>query len=540
HYTRKARIAQSSALPHVVDELASPIRDDSQGEACPTDSGLAADQDRELEINSLKARIKLLEDKDKGVADQSRDDAPIKGRRLDEGEEEAKRASDDTKEMATILTSMDVASILNSRGVQVVPTAAKVATATISIPTGSGVVSTTSLTIPTASLWYLKDSGFDLTAYSDADHAGCHLDQKSTSGSVQILGDKLMRTQLTDYGFFYDKVLIYCDSKSAIAISCNLNFIMVYTNIHYKGFILAYVDGVPRCDLVTLKILLWSSRTGIDLPRSLPSHLGRLGLGEYSQWVERFMNYLEEQTDGEAMINCIENGDQPLPRVTQVSIAGTSSTEQPSLKDKSMWSNQEKKIQKIDRLARFLLIQGLSNDIKCLIDSNKTEKDLWDALARHMLGSEYDEQDRNAAFLYEYKRSKRLKENCYLTLTKFVKSDDKKVEKKDDEKKRDMSKVKYYNCKKEGHFTKDCKKAKVKDYEYYKTKMLLANKDKDEQVLLAEDHTWIESSSDSNQEINANMVFMAQIEKVLSDLEASSSSTDDKISEVSFYLSESE
>nr|GEZ46084.1 uncharacterized mitochondrial protein AtMg00810-like [Tanacetum cinerariifolium] len=103
-------------------------------------------------------------------------------------------------------------------------------------------------------LWYSKDSGFDLTAYSDADHAGCHLDRKSTSASVQFLGDKLvcwsskkqncvsistteskfvavfgccaqvlwMRTQLMDYGFFYDKVSIYCDSKSAIAISCNL------------------------------------------------------------------------------------------------------------------------------------------------------------------------------------------------------------------------------------------------------------------------------------------------------------------------------
>nr|GFB03934.1 hypothetical protein [Tanacetum cinerariifolium] len=71
--------------------------------------------------------------------------------------------------------------------------------------------------------------------------------------------------------------------------------------------------------------------------------------GEYSQWSERFMNYLEEQTDGEAMINSIKNGDQPLPRVTQVSIAGTSSTEQRLLKDKSMWSDQEKKIQKIDR-----------------------------------------------------------------------------------------------------------------------------------------------------------------------------------------------
>nr|GFD40654.1 hypothetical protein [Tanacetum cinerariifolium] len=37
------RFAQSSALPTVVDEPASPVRDDSQGEACPTDSGFIAD-----------------------------------------------------------------------------------------------------------------------------------------------------------------------------------------------------------------------------------------------------------------------------------------------------------------------------------------------------------------------------------------------------------------------------------------------------------------------------------------------------------------
>nr|GFC65965.1 hypothetical protein [Tanacetum cinerariifolium] len=45
-YTRRARIAQSSALPTVTDEPASLVRDVSKGEACPTDSGFIADQDR--------------------------------------------------------------------------------------------------------------------------------------------------------------------------------------------------------------------------------------------------------------------------------------------------------------------------------------------------------------------------------------------------------------------------------------------------------------------------------------------------------------
>nr|GEY69853.1 reverse transcriptase domain-containing protein [Tanacetum cinerariifolium] len=37
---------------------------------------------------------------------------------------------------------------------------------------------------------------------------------------------------------------------------------------------------------------------------------------------------------------------------------------------------------------------------------NKTAKDLWDTLARHMLGSEYGKQDRKAAVLYEYETFK--------------------------------------------------------------------------------------------------------------------------------------
>nr|GEZ27942.1 hypothetical protein [Tanacetum cinerariifolium] len=178
HYTKRARIAQSSALLLVADEPASPIGDDSQGEACPIDFSLEADQDRanipktstlpsdstamvtslavdegsmQQKLDELMALVKLLEDREEGGIAQSRNDAPIKRKRLDEGEESAKRVGDDTEEMATVLTSIDRASILTSGGFQVVPTAAEVATTTVYIPTGSEVVSTASPTIPTAS-----------------------------------------------------------------------------------------------------------------------------------------------------------------------------------------------------------------------------------------------------------------------------------------------------------------------------------------------------------------------------------------------------
>nr|GEY90570.1 hypothetical protein [Tanacetum cinerariifolium] len=117
-------------------------------------------------------------------------------------------------------------------------------------------------------LWYLKDYGFHLIAYSDADHAGCHLGDKlvcwsskkqnyvsiSTAASEYVTVSSCcaqvlwMRTQLTDYGFFYDKVPIYCDSKSAIAISCNphqrlshLNFTTINNTVKNN-----LVQGLPK------------------------------------------------------------------------------------------------------------------------------------------------------------------------------------------------------------------------------------------------------------------------------------------------------
>nr|GEX67263.1 copia protein [Tanacetum cinerariifolium] len=41
-------------------------------------------------------------------------------------------------------------------------------------------------------LWYLKDTAMALTAYADANHAGCQDTRRSTSGSAQFLDDKLV------------------------------------------------------------------------------------------------------------------------------------------------------------------------------------------------------------------------------------------------------------------------------------------------------------------------------------------------------------
>ncbi|GJV15474.1 retrovirus-related pol polyprotein from transposon TNT 1-94 [Tanacetum coccineum] len=69
-------------------------------------------------------------------------------------------------------------------------------------------------------LWYPNDSSIALTAYADADHAGCQDTRRSTSGccGAQVLW---MRSHLTDYGLGFNKIPMYCDNKSAIALCCN-------------------------------------------------------------------------------------------------------------------------------------------------------------------------------------------------------------------------------------------------------------------------------------------------------------------------------
>ncbi|GKC02372.1 retrovirus-related pol polyprotein from transposon TNT 1-94 [Tanacetum coccineum] len=70
-------------------------------------------------------------------------------------------------------------------------------------------------------IWYPKDSRFELIAYSDADHAGCKDDCKSTPGGLQFLGEKLVSwsSKKQDCTAMSTAEVEYV--SFAIAISCN-------------------------------------------------------------------------------------------------------------------------------------------------------------------------------------------------------------------------------------------------------------------------------------------------------------------------------
>nr|GEU44849.1 hypothetical protein [Tanacetum cinerariifolium] len=369
----------------------------------------------------------------------------------------------------------------------------------------------------------------------------------------------------------------------------------------------AVAEADKRLKLLWIIVRIKMSRDVIPVGSTMWIPL--LYRGEYSQWCERFMNYLKEQTDSESMINSIQNCDQSLPVIAQVSLARNAQNDalerqmcgseygeqdrktvilyeyktfkaivgeqlldtylcylqvindlkmcgykkdncelnyrflnnlQPEWKQYGTLMRQSKNLMDINIDALYNILKQNQGDVNDAlgykkkvvvvtsdplalvaeeINVSKRKKKVVVSLDSEGSGTDdFSELKKITALLAKaFNRrkfySKPTNNNLRTSSTsqsankkqEFVKTDDKKVKKKADEKKRDMSKVKGYNCKKEGHFAKDCKKAKVKDYNYYKIKMLLAKKDSDEQVLFAKDQAWMESSSDSDQEINANM-----------------------------------
>ncbi|GJU40605.1 hypothetical protein Tco_1193562 [Tanacetum coccineum] len=177
-------------------------------------------------------------------------------------------------------------------------------------------------------LWYSKDTDMSLTAYADVDHAGCQDTRRSTSGSAQFLGDKLfswsskkqkcipissteaeyialfgccsqihwMCSHLTDYDFQFNKIPLYCDNKSAIALCYNnvQHSRAKHIDIHYHFIKEQVENGIVELYFVRIEYQLADIFTKPLSRERFNFLIKKLGMRNMSP---KTLNRLAEETD---------------------------------------------------------------------------------------------------------------------------------------------------------------------------------------------------------------------------------------------------
>nr|GFA02645.1 hypothetical protein [Tanacetum cinerariifolium] len=259
-------------------------------------------------------------------------------------------------------------------------------------------------------LWYPKDFGFDLTAYLDADHAGCHLNRKTESEYVtvssccaQVLW---MRTQLTDYGFFYDKVSIYCDSKSAIAISCNpaqhtstkhidVRYHFIKDHVEKGTIELYFVDTEYQLADLFMKSLpvarfkfLVEKLGMMKMDHSNPTFtkIPILDTGKFEQWKFKIQQYL--QNENYALWEVIEFGDsyKAHPEETGKGPASESSARKKGRTVAITTEDMQNRRNYVK--ARITLLLALPDEHQLRFSKYETAKELWEAILKTFGGNE--------------------------------------------------------------------------------------------------------------------------------------------------------
>nr|GEX10183.1 hypothetical protein [Tanacetum cinerariifolium] len=194
-------------------------------------------------------------------------------------------------------------------------------------------------------LGYPKDSSVALTAFADADHAGCQDTRRSTSGSVQFLGERLiswssrrqksaaisstkadyialsrccaqilwMRSQLTDYGLGFNKIPMYCDNKSAIALCCNnvQHSRSKHIDIRYHFIKEQVENGVIKLYFVNTDNNM-QTQTSNTLHNAIMEAGSKdrppmLAPGNYVQWKSIIKRYIDNKPNQELIYYCLTN-----------------------------------------------------------------------------------------------------------------------------------------------------------------------------------------------------------------------------------------
>ncbi|GKB29688.1 putative ribonuclease H-like domain-containing protein [Tanacetum coccineum] len=107
---------------------------------------------------------------------------------------------------------------------------------------------------PKLGLWYLRDSPFDLEAFSDSDYAGASLDRKSTTGAEYVAAANCCRqvlwiqNQMLDYGFNFMNTKIYIDNVIKIHTDHNVAYLLTKAfNVSRFNFLVSSIaDNTHR------------------------------------------------------------------------------------------------------------------------------------------------------------------------------------------------------------------------------------------------------------------------------------------------------
>ncbi|GKB70641.1 retrovirus-related pol polyprotein from transposon TNT 1-94 [Tanacetum coccineum] len=187
-------------------------------------------------------------------------------------------------------------------------------------------------------LWYLNDSCIALTAFVDADHAGCRDTRKSTSGSMQLLGDKLYKVNAAE-------------RVNAASEEVSIAELVSTANVIY----MIYFDSAHM--VVVSKVLM-------------------LKPGEFELWRMRIEQYI--QMIDYALWEVIENG-ATLPK-TQVVEGVITVMPITSAKDKAQ--------RRLEVKARSTLMMGIPNEHQLKFNSIKDAKLLLEAIEKRFGGNE--------------------------------------------------------------------------------------------------------------------------------------------------------
>ena len=110
--------------------------------------------------------------------------------------------------------------------------------------------------------------------------------------------------------------------------------------------------------------------------------------GDYSQWKDRFLDFIDKQELGADILKSLQEGPAEFFVDIFTMVDGNPSIPaRRVLQDPSKLTEKEKNRQKADKLARSYLLQGMTNEIYTNIDSHKIAKAMWDEISKQMQGT---------------------------------------------------------------------------------------------------------------------------------------------------------